>query len=88
MSLFDDDNSINPATGLPMIGGIGGIDVGGDVFGSSSSHDSMFENSIDISSSCDDIFSSSSDDMFSSSCDDCCSSFDDSFSSGNGLDDW
>ena len=82
MSLFDDDNTINPSTGLPMVGGIGGIDVGGDTFGSSSSHDSMFE------SSSDDMFSSTSDDMFSSSCDDCCSSFDDTFSSGSGFDDW
>ena len=88
MSIFDDNNSINPATGLPMIGEIGGIDVGGDTFGSSSIHDSMFESSVDISSSSDDTFSSISDDSFSSSCDDCCSNFDDTFSSGCGLDDW
>ena len=28
--------SINPSTGLPMVGGIGGVDVGGNLFGSSS----------------------------------------------------
>lgn len=36
---FDDDDmefpylSVNPANGLPMIGGMGGIDVAGNVFG-------------------------------------------------------
>ena len=29
-----DCNATNPATGLPMIGGIGGIDIGGNAFGS------------------------------------------------------
>lgn len=28
-----DDSSINPATGFPMIGGMGGLDVGGSPFG-------------------------------------------------------
>ena len=27
--------SVNPTTGLPMIGGIGGVDVGGNIYGSS-----------------------------------------------------
>lgn len=30
---MDDDIIINPATGLLMIGGIGGLDVGGNIFG-------------------------------------------------------
>jgi len=50
----DDFTDINPATGLPMVGGIGGIDVGGDVYGSSSIGDDFG------SSSFDDSFSSSS----------------------------
>jgi hypothetical protein len=37
--MFDDDSAINPATGEIMIGGMGGIDTGGDVFGSSFIHD-------------------------------------------------
>jgi len=42
-SLFDDSShctSINPASGLPMIGdGIGGFDVGGNLWGCDSSTD-------------------------------------------------
>ena len=34
---------INPATGLPMLSGMGSTDVGGDVFGSSTIHDSLFD---------------------------------------------
>lgn len=30
---FDDDSAINPATGLPMVGGIGGFDVAGNAYG-------------------------------------------------------
>lgn len=51
----DDFTDINPATGLPMIGGIGGIDVGGELYGMSSD---------------DDFGSSSFDDSFTSSFDD------------------
>lgn len=39
------DNAVNPATGLPMIGGIGGVDVAGNPFGTDLHHhgaDSMF----------------------------------------------
>ena len=35
---FNDDNDylqVNPATGLPMVGGIGGVDVHGNVYGDS-----------------------------------------------------
>lgn len=38
-------NTINPATGLPMIGGMGGVDVGGNIYGSSA-HDLL--SSLDI----------------------------------------
>jgi hypothetical protein len=110
-SIFDDDiglsNSIdnsfdeiettyvNPATGLPMIGGIGGIDAGGDVYGSDLMSDmhsgidssSMFSDDLTSSTDSFDSFDSSSsisDDSFGT--DDSFSSFDDSFSSMN--DDW
>lgn len=81
MKPFDDDNLINPATGLPMVGGIGGIDVGGDPFGSSFHHDSLFESGIDSGSSISDTFSSNFD-SGSSFSDDSCGSF------GSGCDDW
>lgn len=32
-SLFDDFSEINPATGLPMMGGIGGLDIAGNSYG-------------------------------------------------------
>lgn len=87
---------VNPATGLPMIGGIGGIDAGGDVYGSdlmSDMRSSIDDSSIlsgNLTSSTDsfDSFDSSSsigcDDSFGT--DDSFSSFDDSFSSMD--DDW
>ncbi len=112
ISAFDDDISctssisntldetetmyVNPATGLPMIGGIGGIDAGGDVYGSDLMSD--MRSSIDDSSILSDNLTSSTDsfDSFDSSnsigcddsfgTDDSFSSFDDSFSSMD--DDW
>jgi hypothetical protein len=76
-SSFNDDFTVNPANGLPMIGGIGGIDIDGNPFGCSSSTDDLFsstDDSFGISgSSFDDCFSSCS----CSSCDDICSSFSD-----------
>ena len=61
-----DDNEINPANGLPMIGGIGGIDVAGNPYATDSSHDDL------ISCGIDDPFDiGSKDDIF-------CSIFDDS----------
>jgi len=62
IDIFDDSDSstvINPASGLPMIGGMGGLDAEGNVFGTDS-HDiasDMFE----------DPFNSMSDDGFASS---------------------
>jgi len=93
---FDETETtyVNPATGLLMIGGMGGIDAGGDVYGSdlmSDMHSSIDSSSMfsdDLTSSTDsfDSFDSSSsiDDSFGT--DDSFSSFDDSFSSTN--DDW
>ena len=34
---------INPATGLPMINGIGGVDVAGNPYGADLSSDHLFE---------------------------------------------
>ena len=57
LNFFDDDSSsdyhsINPASGLPMMGeGIGGFDVGGNTYGTDSSF-------------CDTDFTSFSDDLF------------------------
>ncbi len=36
-------SQINPSTGLPMTNGIGSTDIGGDIFGSSEIHDSLFD---------------------------------------------
>jgi len=56
-------DEINPATGMPILGGTGGVDLQGNAFGSS---DSLF----------DDNFSSPFENNFTSSFDDPCSSFD------------
>lgn len=48
-----DDFSINPANGLPMIGGIGGIDVEGNLFCTDFHHDHMTQSSFDDSFSSD-----------------------------------
>ena len=55
-SSFDDGCSINPANGLPMIGGCGGLDIHGNTFGFSdndlfSAHSSL-NDSWSSSSSC------------------------------------
>ena len=73
--LFSDSHSvINPASGLPMIDGYGGVDVQGNVYGFSS--DDGFS-SLSDSSFCDfssdDGFSSFSDSSF---CDDSMGGFD------------
>lgn len=51
-----DDPSINPSTGLPMMEG-GGVDVGGNLFGDSSSYSMSLNNSQDIIGA-DDLFGS------------------------------
>ena len=74
-SFLDSDHAagieINPASGLPMIDDIGGVDVGGNPYGTDLSDDYS-----DMSSGFDSGF----DDSFSS-IDDSFSSMDDSFSS-------
>lgn len=57
-SVFDplggnDEGAINPASGLPMIDGYGGIDVAGNPYGFDSSHDSFDMSSSSIGSSFD-----------------------------------
>ena len=51
-------STINPANGLPMVGGEGGVDIEGNPFGTDFSHDSM-------DSDFDHSFGSSFDDSFS-----------------------
>lgn len=85
---------INPATGMPMMGGIGGIDAAGNLYGSDSMSDmtsmSDIHSGINDTSMFSDDFTSSTNDFDSfdttSSFDDNTSSFDDSFSSMS--DDW
>lgn len=72
---------INPANGLPMIGGYAGFDIAGNTFGFDSTHDYS-------SSGFDDSFSSSRD-GFSSSDFDSCSGFSSSDSgSCGGFSEW
>lgn len=90
--LFDDDadesmsssavSEINPATGFPMIGGIGGVDVVGNPYGADSRLNDIGIDTIDtgLNDCC-----SSTMDLFDS---DTSSSFDDSFSTGSGFDSW
>lgn len=75
----DDHCSVNPASGLPMVGGCGGVDVEGNPFGvdlHQTDTTTMFESNFsdDTGSSC-----SSLDDSFSS----CSTGFDDSFSASS-----
>ena len=58
-----DDNAINPANGLPMVGGTGGVDVKGNPYGTDFSHN----DAIGTCSGIDDSFSSM-DDSFSGGC--------------------
>jgi hypothetical protein len=64
-SVATPDVSVNPASGLPMVGGIGGVDVDGNPYGTDISNDHF------VSSSSDDSFSSGSsfDDNLNSSSD-------------------
>ena len=75
----DDTCTVNPASGLPMIGGCSGVDVEGNPFGvdiNQADTTSLFESNFS-----DDTWSgcSSFDDSFSS----CSTDFDDSFSSSS-----
>lgn len=82
-STFDETEGmiLNPASGLPMISGIGSVDVAGNVYGSDSMSD--MNSSMDNSSMFSDDLISTTD---SFGTDDSFSSFDDSFSSMD--DDW
>ena len=56
-SVMDDPATINPATGLPMTGGMGGVDVAGNPFGSDFSahrHDDWHHDTLGTSSTFDD----------------------------------
>ncbi|MBU1690662.1 MAG: hypothetical protein KJ958_06760 [Gammaproteobacteria bacterium] len=79
---IDDYFAINPANGMPMMDGIGGLDVEGNTYGTDFLHDSMTSSSFDdsfsmeSSSMFDDQWTIGSDSMF----DDSWSSSSDSFS--------
>ena len=74
--------TINPASGLPMVGGCGGVDVEGNPYGTDL-HSDATSNISDDSSGMDSMFNSGDAGMFSSF-DDTFSSFDDSsFSSSD-----
>ena len=66
-----DDFAVNPANGLPMVGGAGGVDVEGNPFGTDFSHDQLASSIFDdswtssLSSSFDDSWSSGSDSSIS-----------------------
>ena len=76
---------INPATGLLMVGGIGGVDIEGNPYGTDldsmddTTNSSLFDSNDDMFSSDNDITSSFDDDSYSSFDDDTFSSFDDNF---------
>ena len=69
---------VNPANGLPMIGGMGGVDVEGYIYSTDSINDLSCASTIDMFDGGISDFSSS---------DSCSSGLDDSFSSF-GSDDW
>ena len=48
-SISDDSLSVNPANGLPMIGGTGGVDIEGNPFGTDFLHDHMTSSCFDDS---------------------------------------
>ncbi len=78
------ETTINPATGLLMVGGIGGVDVAGNPFGSDLHAEDLHSIHQDLSHGMDDLHTGFDDvnsgfDDFTSSMDDFSSSFDDSF---------
>lgn len=56
-SVLDTHCDINPANGLPMVGGCGGVDIKGNAYGTDWSHHDSWGA---IGTSWDDSFSSSS----------------------------
>ncbi|MBE0471145.1 MAG: hypothetical protein IBX55_16745 [Methyloprofundus sp.] len=65
------ESSVNPANGLPMMGGIGGVDVEGNPYGTDLHNDTFND-----FGSMDDTLSSMFDDSFSDSLSDPFDSFD------------
>lgn len=86
-----DLNPINPASGLPMMDGIAGLDIAGNPWGTDFSNSSLTGHGFmdDHALSSHDTFASI-DDSFShsSSVDDSFNSSHDTFSSGGGFDNW
>jgi hypothetical protein len=91
--LGSDTMSINPATGLPMVDGMGSVDVAGNPFGTDLNSLDELHSTDDLHGGLDDTFHSGVDDFnhgmddfgtgiddFSSGFDDFSSGFDDSFS--------
>jgi len=73
---------VNPASGLLMVGGIGGVDSEGNPYGTDNSNTiscDVIDTGLNDHSSCSTV------DMFDS---DTSSSFDDSYSTGSGFDSW
>ena len=73
-----DESVINPANGLPMVGGMGGVDVEGNPYGADFTANNSCPSTLDMFDS--GIADCSSNDSFSSGMDDSFSSF--------GSDDW
>lgn len=47
-----DQHTLNPATGLPMMGGTGGVDVGGNPYGTDLHHNLFGSNGFDNAFGC------------------------------------
>lgn len=89
----DDDiyNTINPANGMPMVCGIGSIDILGNQYGTDNDNDDIFGNEIDdvFNTNTSDIFDSVTDDIFDNGIDDIFSTgADDTFDTCVNSDDW
>ncbi|MDN3652753.1 hypothetical protein QWY77_08240 [Thalassotalea ponticola] len=87
---YQDSMQINPANGLPMIGGIGGVDVEGNPYGTDRHSDDLSSHCSSLDLLNDFSCSSSSSNAFDSfgTTDSFSDSFNDSFSSGGINDDW
>lgn len=72
----DEQVEINPANGLPMVSGIGGVDVEGNAYGTDNDSTAVIDLAENTTFSIDDSFSGT---------DDCFSTMDDSWSSSDGF---
>jgi len=80
------DNTVNPTTGLPMVGGTAGIDVQGNPYGIDSD---FMDGADDFWPPCDDPFSSPFSDLSGTGIGDGFGTLmDDTFDIGGSLDDW